>query len=73
MAVSAGTSGLGMLAGPEGVNTLAQARTGFSPGFASFGRAILGSGEHTFNASMILIGDVTAGLFDGLAKLIENS
>jgi RHS repeat-associated protein len=72
MAVSFATAGMSSLAGPEGMSTLAQARY-FSPGYGAFGRALMGSSENTFNASSILLGDLSTGLLEGLARMIDNS
>src|SRR5438876_5916082 len=72
MAVSFATAGMSSLAGPEGMNTLAQARY-FSPGYGAFGRTLMGSSENTFNTSSILLGDLSTGLLEGLAHMIDNS
>jgi RHS repeat-associated protein len=71
MAVSFATAGMSSLIGPEGMNTLAQARY-FSPGYGAFGRALLGSSENTFNASAIMLGEFSTGLLEAYAHMLEN-
>ena len=73
MALSAGTASLGSLVGPEGMDTMAQVKAGFAPGFGSFGRALLGTSDNTYNASAILLGDVSTGLLEGLGHMILGS
>jgi hypothetical protein len=63
---------VGILA-TEGMDTMAQVKAGFAPGFGSFGRALLGSSDNTYNASAILLGDVSTGLLEGLGHMILGS
>ena len=62
--VSMATGGFGDELFPtQGMDTMSQVG---SPGFGSFGRALMGSSVHTYNANMILDSDLTFGFATGL-------